>query len=204
MVIILNQSNNINHTNNIFTICYYNKELKYLHLGYPNIEEQTEECWEINILNLHEKYPEYNIIENTENMFLEADYYHSFPQVFLKFLNLKKIEICGSRWWNLNCNQIPISVEHLIMTQHTNLQNDVMKGGESLINLHTLELDYFPFFGYCNFYDYNEGEFSILYIENIYPIADIGKLKKIILHTDRKSTRLNSSHTDISRMPSSA
>ena len=28
--------------------------------------------------------------------------------------------------------------------------------------------------------------------------------KEILLHTDRKSTRLNSSHTDSSRMPSSA
>ena len=36
------------------------------------------------------------------------------------------------------------------------------------------------------------------------PVCGMRLLKEVSLETDRKSTRLNSSHTDISRMPSSA
>lgn len=166
--------------------CNYNKESKYLHLSYPYIEEQSEECWEKNILEMNEKYPEYNLIENTEKLFLDTDFFFSFPQVFFKFINLKKLEISGSRWWNLNCNQIPVSVEHLILVDHTNLGIDVMKGGESLINLHTLELDIYPFFNNCDLVDYDEKDyeyFSGIYdYKNTYPIPNIGKLKKIIMH----------------------
>ena len=168
--------------------CYYDIKLKYLHLHYPSIEEQTEECWEKNIMDMHEQYPEYNIIENTEHIFLEIDFYYSFPQVFLKFMNLKKLVISGSRWWNLNCNQIPISVEHLILTEHTNLQNDVMKGGECLINLHTLELDGYPFFESCDFSDYEINNFEfynkIYKYTDTYPIP--GSIKYIKLYQNHR------------------
>jgi hypothetical protein len=173
-------------TCNIFDCCY-KIESKYLFLSYPSIEEQTEECWEKNIMDIHEQYSEYNILENTEHIFLDSDFYFSFPQVFFKFMNLKKLEISGARWWNLNCNQIPVSIEHLLLVNHTNLQNDVMKGGENLINLHTLELDGFPFFADYDFSIYDEINHSEYYnqiyeYDNTYPIPDIGKLKKIILH----------------------
>ena len=41
------------------------------------------------------------------------------------------------------------------------------------------------------------------HVSKIYEPSIIG-LKDVNVHIDRKSTRLNSSHTDISRMPSSA
>ena len=51
------------------------------------------------------------------------------------------------------------------------------------------------------------GEMSVAEIEKIMEIAsklEINKVKITGGEPDRKSTRLNSSHTDISRMPSSA
>lgn len=168
----------------------YNTESRFLYLKYPCIEEQTEKCWEKNIMDMNEKYPEYNILQNTEILFLYTDSYFSFPQIFLKFINLKKLEIKGSRWWYLNCNQIPVTIEHLILIEHTNLKNDVMKGSESLINLHTLELDASPFLENCNFNKYytfygeinNEFYNNIFDYDDIYPIPDIGNLKNIFFH----------------------
>ena len=46
--------------------------------------------------------------------------------------------------------------------------------------------------------------FAPLSIEEVYAIADDGANGAIVLMRDRKSTRLNSSHPSISRMPSSA
>ena len=40
--------------------------------------------------------------------------------------------------------------------------------------------------------------------DNVYDLNAIRYLKQVTGKVDRKSTRLNSSHTDISRMPSSA
>ena len=54
-------------------------------------------------------------------------------------------------------------------------------------------------------YQYNNIVFSLNYYIPGQVIADLLHYKQILTYkADRKSTRLNSSHTDISRMPSSA
>ena len=60
---------------------------------------------------------------------------------------------------------------------------------------------YHPFFPYFNFNELNNAYNRGLQIENFYIAREQGNIVGII---DRKSTRLNSSHIPLSRMPSSA
>ena len=132
-------------------------------------------------MDLNEQYLEYNILENTNHLYLETDFYFSFPQVFLRFKNIKKLEIIGCRWSNLNCNQIPIYVEHLILT-YTILPSDIMKGAENLINLQNLELNINPFFGYHSgliLYESYGNSGSKDEDDDIHPIPDLGNLKYV-------------------------
>ena len=66
-----------------------------------------------------------------------------------------------------------------------------------------------------NFWTYSDNEtqielntihspFSIPIFESTILVSNIEEIKKDIYKKDRKSTRLNSSHSSVSRMPSSA
>ena len=176
--------------------CYYDVETKKLLISedYTYVFDLTEKDWEKYILNSIDEYLEYNILENAEQIYFNSNHYNSFPYVFLKFKNVKKLKISGSRFLDLNCNQIPVFIEHLVLIHNSNLPLDVMKGSEGLINLHTLELDICPFIENDMFFDYrlinseNIEDFcnSLYNYDETYPIPDINSLKKVVLYTNQQ------------------
>jgi len=157
---------------------YFNILSGKLYLSYPTIQENTEECWTNIILQMLDNYKEIDIINNTKELYLETDFYFSFPTIFLRFPNIKVLEIAGCRWFHLDCNQIPISVQHLILTQHSNLPQNIMIGSQSLINLQKLDLDITPFFGNGEMLYIKE----IKEIEEIESIPDLGNLIEVSIY----------------------
>jgi len=133
-------------------------------------------------LDLEEK-----IYDKLETLILETDHIHKIPDHVLQFKNLKKINIMGSRFWDLDLTQVPGSVEVLILIDHTNLPLFCLNGMEKLINLTDVHLDKKPFdnvfsnvFEYSSHYGYSKTDTNI---NRIYQIPDLPKLKTISFHT---------------------
>ncbi len=117
--------------------CYYKD--KYLHLSYPNIEnisEDSEEGWNVSISEMNKIFKVY---DECEKMYLETDFYWKFPKIFLNFLKLKELKIEGIRLFDIDCTQIPESVE-VLEIYSCNLNSNVLNGIEKLMNLKTIKL----------------------------------------------------------------
>jgi len=86
---------------------------------------------------------EYHVFEMIENMTIETDGCFGFENDILKqFTKLKYLHISGSRWWNLQMNQFPDSIESLQLTDSANLSlKKLWNGIETMVNLKTLYLD---------------------------------------------------------------
>jgi len=64
---------------------------------------------------------EVQIYDITETLIINSDSINEIPNNVLKFNNLKKLNVSGSRFWNLQLTQVPKSVETLIFIDHSNL-----------------------------------------------------------------------------------
>lgn len=82
----------------------------------------------------------YNIYTYVESFYLETDFIYELPKNVSKFGKLLKIQVCGSRWWDLDMTFIPKSIKHVTFTEQSNLSEKCLNGCETLINLETLEL----------------------------------------------------------------
>lgn len=89
---------------------------------------------------------EEQLYDKVETLILVTDFLHKIPSHVLKFKNLKKLNVMGSRFWDLNFHQVPESVQTLILTDHTNLQYHCINGMERLVDLIEIDLDMRPFY----------------------------------------------------------
>ncbi len=104
-------TDNTNYSNSCIT-----RDRKMLCLSYPMFDSKETGFDEyFDKLDLEEQ-----IYDKVETLILESDFIYEIPNNVLKFKNLKKINVVGSRFWNLESKQIPASVEILYLTEHTN------------------------------------------------------------------------------------
>lgn len=161
------------HNNNFIT-----ENKKFLCLSYPNIGDNCNE-------EAYNKYfdqldSEVGIYDKTEKLFLETDHIYKIPSNILKFRNLKEIDIRGSRFWDLNCSQIPISIEIIHLIEHSCLGCDCINGMDKLINITTLDLDCNPF-NISRIFEYHD---PIEIDEtDVIPIPNLPNLESITLRT---------------------
>jgi hypothetical protein len=115
-------------------------------------------------------------------MNLQTDFIGSIPSNISHFVNLKHLEVSGSRFWNLKMSQVPVTVTKLILVHHTNLSPECTKGLERLVNLEHLELDIHPF-GLYHIFDGGEYDNNNENYDDIIPIYNLPKLKMIVLES---------------------
>lgn len=162
--------------------CYYKEG--YLHLDYPNIEnisDDDEIGWNVSISEMNKVF---NVYNECEKMYLCTDFYYRFPKIFLNFKKLKHLTLDGTRWFYINCNQLPITLEYLdIDSINTNLK--VLDGMDKLEKLKTICLDFSTFFGRDwfqeNLYEIENNDINNN-DEDVIPFYNIESLKKIIFH----------------------
>jgi hypothetical protein len=72
----------------------------------------------------------------------ETDLIHRLPENMLElgFENLKYLSISGSRFWDFDMRQVPLSVQTLVLVDQTNLQDTYINGMERLNNLRELRI----------------------------------------------------------------
>ena len=87
----------------------------------------------------------YNVYNECEKMYLETDFNHRFPKIFLNFKKLKELKISGSRLFDIDCYQIPESVE-ILDIESRNMNEDVLNGIEKLVNLKKISVDFSKIF----------------------------------------------------------
>lgn len=117
---------------------YITQDNKYLHLSYSSLVNNGSSLESYNEY-LDELDLKFNIYKLTEKLFLCTDFIHKLPSNILKFINLKEIEVDGTRFWDLNCSQLPISIT-TIRFYYTNLSSDFIIGMDRLINLYSLHI----------------------------------------------------------------
>jgi hypothetical protein len=166
--------------------CHFNEfitqDSKYLYLSYSSLVE--DEC---NIRSydkyLDELHVNFNIYNLTEKLFLNTDFISELPSNILKFNNLKEIEVQGSRFWDLECLQLPTSVTICRFIDHTNLIPTCIVGMDRLTNLVSLHLDDGPF-DFIQLIDANrylKRHYSDETLE-IIPIPNLSTLKSINIY----------------------
>ena len=143
-------------------------------LKYPQIENDK---WNETLDRLNESD---NIYNKIRRIYLETNFIFELPKNFMKFIDIKELEINGSRWWNLRCNQIPPSVEILKCIEHSNLSTDFLIGSETLVNLREIYLDLTPYINYNYLPDYPDPELD-LNSPHVIPLSNLITLKKIVL-----------------------
>jgi hypothetical protein len=111
--------------------------MKSLRLDYYSAEG-FDGCKEESYNNYFDELNEYDTLEE---LYIHTDFIHNLPSNVLKFTKLKKLEIAGSRFWNLTMERVPVSVEKLIMTEHSNLSPRCIIGMNRLVNLKELWVD---------------------------------------------------------------
>lgn len=86
---------------------------------------------------------EHHVFENIEILIIDSDTCFGYENDILKqFKKLKHVAIHGSKWWNLEMNQFPCTIESLKCTRCATLVlKKLWKGIETLIHLKTLHLD---------------------------------------------------------------
>ena len=87
----------------------------------------------------------HEVYDSVEFLYLETDTINALPNNIKKFKKLTKLEVSGSRFWDLKMKQVPSTVKELILVEQTNLSPKCIKGAIGLINLERLELDLSPF-----------------------------------------------------------
>lgn len=117
-------------------------------------------------------------------LIFETDFIHSIPSNILKFQNLIHLTVRGSRFWNLNMKQVPLSVKKLTLIDHSNLSPQCIEGIERLTDLTEVQLDVKAF----NFSDIFYGSNSRITShqmenEQIIEFPCLPELKKISFHT---------------------
>lgn len=138
----------------------------------------------------HDNYDEYfdelnsqkQIYDKLETLIIESDSINEVPDNVLKFKNLKKLNVRGSRFCHLQLLQVPESIEVLILTEHSNLPLYCLNGMDKLINLTQIYLDMEPFY-FSNIFDENDNEIDISFYSQ--QIPDLPKLKIISFHSGR-------------------
>ena len=104
---------------------------------------------------------------------IETDFLNQLPVEFRNFETVCEMNIQGSRWWNLTCENLPISTKKLVMWEQSNLNPSVMTGSERLINLQEIILDWETFFTFGDDSQYLDIQ---AITENVVPIARMGSL----------------------------
>jgi hypothetical protein len=166
---------------------YYYKE-GYLHLDYPNIQNITddnEEGWNLSISEMNKIF---NVYDKCDKMYLCTDFYYRFPKIFLNFKKLKHLTLDGTRWFYVDCEQLPNTLEYLDIDS-ININPGFAKGMDRLINLHTICIDFSRFFGNDWFVInlYKNYEDDIIFdigddIDEIEPFYNLQSLQKIVFH----------------------
>ena len=148
----------------------------YLQLVYPLIECKQFEGQIEGYNNFFDKLDnEINSYTNVKSLYIETDFISYLPENVMKFKNLISLRVSGSRFWDLNMEQVPTTVKYLSFIEHSNLANDCVKGMERLVNLEILIIDEEPFRIITHETNYNEE------YEEIIPVVDLPKLKTIFL-----------------------
>jgi hypothetical protein len=103
--------------------------------------------------------------DSIENILLTSNIENKLESGLWRFTNLKYLAIIGSKWYDLDCENIPTSVERLEFHKIINTPLTIMKHSLHLGNLHklTLNIDF------------------IMNSENIIAIPDLPKLKIVSL-----------------------
>jgi hypothetical protein len=115
----------------------------YLHLSYPGVRYDFDGAGYDELFDYLNDI--YSIYELVDNLYIETDFINRIPANVMKFVNLEKLTITGSRFWDLNMTQVPPSVTKLDLTEHSNLSTNCIIGMEKLTNLEELVLDGYPF-----------------------------------------------------------
>lgn len=127
---------------------YITHDCKYLYLSYSSLAINGSSLISYNeyLDKLHVKF---NIYELTEKIFLCTDFIHELPSNIKCFTNLNEIAVDGTRFWHLNCSQLPISITTIRLTKCPNLSSDCIIGMDRLTNLVALHLNdgMFDFYG---------------------------------------------------------
>jgi Leucine-rich repeat (LRR) protein len=164
-----------------YSDCWISKNHKYLHLSY--FSDQYDDFFD-------ELDREINTYDVLETLVLQTDFINEIPRNVIKFKNLKKINVQGSRFWNLRLTQVPECVETLILTEQTNLQEECINGMDRLVNLTEIMLDMNPF-RFSNIFENGSAQLTGVYgyddegddIKRGPMIPCLSGLKKISFHT---------------------
>ena len=121
---------------------------------------------------LNKRLQAYSLVEK---LTVTTDFFYQLPEEFKLFENVKELTITGSRWWNLTCENLPVSTERLVLWEQSNLNQSVMIGSERLTNLREIVLDWKTFFTFDNYNQYQD----ITPEEGVTPIAKLPNLRQI-------------------------
>ena len=156
----------------------------YLYLDYPNIEnisDDDEKGWDLSISEMNKVF---NVYNECEKMYLCTDFYWRFPKIFLNFKKLKHLTLDGTRWFYIDCDQLPKTLEYLDIDS-INVNIEVLKGMDKLEKLNTICVDFGRFFG-NNWFQENLYETENNDInnndKNVIPFYNHESLEKIIFH----------------------
>lgn len=163
-----------NLNKNCNNACFYDKNKYLLYLSYPPFKDiyDSEYCGKVFDL-IDEKY---NIYEECESIFYETDWQYELLKEFKKFKKLKDITIDGTRFYDLDLDQIPNTVEKLDISSSINLPSELLDRLDLLPNLKILIIcgRYFGIDEYISWDDYITWDADIKT-----PIKDLKNIKYI-------------------------
>lgn len=94
--------------------------VKKLEIRYPSLRrnpisfENALDAW-------NELLDEYNLYSSCETLVIETDFICDLPSNVKKFTKLKEISVEGARFWDMNPNNLPDTIEHIILVELSNL-----------------------------------------------------------------------------------
>ena len=80
------------------------------------------------------------LYNDCKKIYFESDFVHRLYPVMNKFVNVEEISLEGSRWFNLECSQFPISVKKINIDCMNLNKNIFYRGKDGLINLTELNI----------------------------------------------------------------
>jgi len=114
--------------------------------------------------------------------------FHPFPEEIKKFQMLKSVHLHGTRWFYLNCSQLPNTIETLDVTKQNNLSPTFCEGIENLTGLKDLHIE-LNYIDKSSFYDFTPSPDCMEDFQKHLPIPHNSSLENIWIHTDVHTVR---------------
>jgi hypothetical protein len=91
-----------------------------LEIRYPSFRWNTI-SFEDGLDAWNELLDEYNPYSSCESLVIETDFICDLPSNVKKFTKLKELSVEGARFWDMNPNNLPDTIEHIVLADLTNL-----------------------------------------------------------------------------------